>query len=276
MTPLELEQLAREIGDEVRQRLGHAPQAEAGPSCACETPAREPRSSGQSAALSAPDLQHRVAGLINQALLRADATEQQIHRLCDEARQYRFGSICVQPSRVAIAVRELRATNVLVSSVIGYPHGATLTPVKLAEAEQVLKLGASALELSIHAGALESGDLDAVYTEIRALAECAHAAGRKVKVLAEFPALGEQQQVTVCALARLAGADAVKTSADLPGSLLSVNDMSLAHRIVGGELDIEAAGGVNSYARFLEMTAAGASRVSTHAGAAIVNEAARG
>jgi deoxyribose-phosphate aldolase len=214
--------------------------------------------------------------LINQTLLRADATEQQIRQLCGEARQYRFGSVCVQPARVALAVRELRGTKIQVCSVIGYPHGATLTPVKLAEAEQVLKLGAGALELAIHAGSLESGDLDAVYTEIRVLAECARAAGAQLKVLAELPSLGEQAQVTVCALARLAGADAVKTSADLPGSLLSVNDLSLTNRIVGGELDIEAAGGVNDYARFREMLAAGASRVGSEAGVAIVNEAARG
>jgi deoxyribose-phosphate aldolase len=273
MTPLEIEQLAREIGDEVMQRLGHAPKAEAAAACACETPARAPQANGRSAARTAVSFPPGVAGLINQTLLRADATGQQIQQFCREARQHRFGSICVQPPRVALAVRELRGSKVQVCAVIGYPHGATLTPVKRTEAEQVLKLGAHALELAIDPGALASGDLDAVYTEIRALAECAHAAGAALKVLAEMAALGEEQKVTVCALAKLGGADAVKTSADLPGSAVTIDDVSLAYRIVGGELGIEAAGGVDCYARFRDMMAAGASRVGTAAGAVIVREA---
>jgi deoxyribose-phosphate aldolase len=214
--------------------------------------------------------------LINQALLRPDATDEEIRSLCREARHYRFGSVCVQPSRVAAAGRELRGTGVKLGAVIGYPHGATLTPVKLAEAAQVLKLGASELELSIHPGALKSGDLDAVYTEIRLAAEYTHAAGAVLKVQAEMAALSDEQKVLVCALARLGSADALKISLDLPGSAASAGDVALAHRIVGGELGIEAAGGVDSYARFREMIDAGANRVATAAGAAIVSEAGTG
>lgn len=271
MTPLELDQLVREIGDEVQRRLGRLP--DEAHACACETavPAVR-RANGMALGWTAPA--QGIAGSINQALLQPDAGEEEIRRLCREARHYRFGSVCVQPSSVAVAVRELRGTNVAVAAVVSYPHGATLTPVKLAEAGQVLKLGASELELAIHAGALKWGDLDAVYTEIRLAAQCARAAKATLKVLTEMAALGEEQKVIVCALARLGGADAVKTSADLPGSAALASDVELAHRIVGGELGIEAAGGVESYSRFLEMMAAGATRVATAMGAAIVNEAA--
>jgi deoxyribose-phosphate aldolase len=270
MTPLELDQLVREIGDEVQRRLGQAAPAHA---CACAMPS--PPAANGSALRRAPPRQG-IAALINQALLRPDATEDEIRSLCREARHYRFGSVCVQPSRVAVAGRELRGTGVRIGAVIGYPHGATLTPVKLAEAAQVLKLGAGELELAIHPGALKSGDLDTVYTEIRLSAECAHAAGAVLKVQADLAGLSDEQKVLVCALARLGGADALKTSLDLPGSAASAADVVLAHRIVGGELGIEAAGGVDSYSRFREMIDAGANRVATAAGVAIVSEAGTG
>ena len=269
MTPLELDQLVREIGDAVQRRLASAPAAVH--ACACAAPA--PRADSRPA-LGGVAAQQGIAGLIIQSLLGPDASHEQIRQLCREARQYRFGAVCVQPSRVAAAVRELRGTSVRVGAAIGYPHGATLTPVKLCEAAQVMKLGASELEMAIDAGALKSGDLDAVYTEIRLAADCAHAAGAVLKVLADMATLGDEQKTTFCALARLAGADMVKTSGDLPGSTASASDVALAHRIVGGELGIEVAGGVDSYSRFREMLAAGATRVATAAGVAILGEGA--
>jgi deoxyribose-phosphate aldolase len=291
MNPLELDQLVREIGDEVLRRLGQAPGGPAAHACACGTASapqppslHQPRGAATSNGTpSQPGLpqrnssphsssQHEIARLINHTLLCPEASPQEIHRLCHEARQYGFASACVQPSAVARAVRELRGTNIKVCTVIGYPQGATLTPVKLAEAELALKLGAHELELAIHPGALQAGDLDAVYTEIRAVAECARAGGAALKVLVEMASLSEQHQVTACALARLAGAGALKTSAGLPGSTTSANDVALAHRIVGGELGIEAAGGIDSYSRFRDMIAAGATRVSSNAGVAIVSE----
>jgi deoxyribose-phosphate aldolase len=268
MTPLELDQLVREIGEEVQRRLGPAaPNAHV---CACGT-AVPVSANGAASTRVAP--QEGVASSITQALLWPGAGEEEIRRACRELRQHGFASVCVQPSRVAAAVRELRGANVAVAAVIGYPQGATLTPVKLAEAAQVLKLGASELELTIHPGALRWGDLDAVYTEIRLAVECAHEAGAALKVLAEMSAMDDEQKATICALARLAGADTIKTSLDLAGAASSGEDVALAHRIVGGELGIEAAGGVDNYSRFLEMMEAGATRVATAAGVAILSEA---
>jgi deoxyribose-phosphate aldolase len=258
MTPLELDQLVREIGDEVQRRLGAVPPA-------------APKANGF-APRSAPPPQG-LAGLINLALLQPDATDADVRDLCRQARHHGFGSVCVQPCGVAAAVRELRGTKVKVAAVVGYPHGATLTPVKLHEAAQVLKLGAGELEMAVHTGALKSGDLDGVYTEIRLAAECAHGAGAALKVVAEMSLLGDEQNATLCALARLGGADAIKTSADVPGSAASAGAVALARRVLGGELGIEAAGGIDRYARLQEMLAAGATRVATAAGAVIVSEA---
>lgn len=286
MTPLELDQLVREIGEAVQRR---APAAVAGHACACGTAVAQPvrrmasvadtaAVTGQGGAAARGWVRPRegIAGLLVQSLLRPDAGPQEIRQICREARQYRFSAVCVQPSYVAAAVRELRGTSVKVGAVIGYPHGATLTPVKLEEAAQVIKLGASELEMAIHPGALRWGDLDAVYTEIRLVAERAHAAGASLKVLAEMTVLGDEQKTMLCALARLAGADAVKTSTDLPGTAGSAGDVALAHRVVGGELGIEAAGGIDGYPRFREMIAAGATRVATAAGVAILGEVANG
>ncbi len=288
MTPLELDALVRDIGRELQRRLAGA--APVSHFCGCGT-ASPPRTG---ASASIPQLGNGsasgtragngsgshpgsggqgIAATINQALLPPDAGSDDIRELCREARRFCFGSVCVQPARVALAVRELRGSGVAVATVIGYPYGATLTPVKLAEAAEVLKLGAAQLELTIHPGALRSGDLDAVYTEIRLAVACAHAAGATLKVLTEMAALAEEQRATACALARLGGADGVKTSLDLPGAVAAAGDVALAHRIVGGELSIEAAGGVDSYPRFREMLAAGATRVATAAGAAIVTAA---
>jgi deoxyribose-phosphate aldolase len=284
MSPLELDQLVREIGDEVQRRLGNTPAASS--ACACSTPAPAIGSIAAGGSISASrstaasthaasgltTARSSVAGMINQALLRPEATAGEIVRLCGEARHYGFASVCVQPSRVALAVSTLCGAKVRVGTVIGYPHGATLTPVKLAEAEQVLKLGACELELAVHSGGLNSGDLDTAYTEIRLMAEFAHAAGAALHVLVEMPLLAEEQKVIACVLAKLGAADLVKTSSELGGAA-ATGDVALAQRVVGGDLGIEAAGGIDSHARLLEMVAAGATRVGTSAGAAIVNQA---
>lgn len=276
MNPLELDQLVREIGSEVFRRLGEPPKAAAGMACACGTTAEpRPAANGHAVPRGVGVPGAGLGGLISQAILKPDATEQEIRSLCREARGAHLAAVSVQPSRVALAVRELSGSGMTVSAVIGYPHGATLTPVKLVEAEQVMKLGATELELTVHPGALQSGDLDSVYTEIRSLAHLAHDAGAVLKVLAEMALLSEEQKVNACVLAKLGGADFVKTATDLAGLSAATQDVALAYRIVGGDLGIEAAGQIDSYARLEEMMAAGATRISTAASAQILGQAPR-
>lgn len=272
MSPLELDQLVREIGDEVQRRLGGP--AVSVPACACGAPATKGPRAGR-IARDPVSSRAEVGATINQMLLRPDTTAGQVRQLCGEARQFGFASVCVTPPWVSLAVRELRGTKARVAAVIGYPHGTTLTPVKLAEAEQVLKLGACELEMVIHPGALNSGQLDEVYSEIRLFTQQARGADAKAKVVVEMALLAEEQKVMACALARLGGADMLKTSAD-QGGVVAADDVALAHRIIGGELGIEAAGGIDSHARLREMMNAGATRVGTSAGAAIMNEALHG
>jgi len=286
MTQHELDEIVRLVGDELLAKLGHAPANGAGPagaSCGCEHPAnRSAAPAGLTevlpeTGLACPDWappKQGIAGLIDHTLLRPDACEAEVIELCAEARKYRFATVCIQPAWVARAVRELQGSAVKTCTVIGFPHGASLTPVKCAEAEQALKLGAEELDMVIHAGALKSGNEDLVFTDIRCLADLARQAGAVVKVILEMGSLSEQQKITACVLAKLAGADFVKTSTGFGPAGADPADVSLMHRVVGGEMGIKAAGGINSYQRMELMMQSGATRIGTSAGVRIVEQAA--
>ena len=286
MTPHELDEIVRLVGDELLVKLGHVPANGTGPggsSCGCEHPTNGAGTAASLAdVLPATDLvcpgwappEEGVAGLIDHTLLRPDACEAEIVELCAEARQHGFATVCVQPTWVATAVRELQDSAVKTCTVIGFPHGATLTPVKCAEAEQALKLGAEELDMVINAGALKSGNEDLVFTDIRCLAELAHQAGAFVKVIFEMGSLSEEQKITACVLAKLAGADFVKTSTGFGPAGAQPADVSLMHRVVGGEMGIKAAGGINSYQRMELMMRSGATRIGASAGVSIVKQAA--
>ncbi len=286
MTQHELDEIVRLVGDELLAKLGHAPANGTGPaggSCGCGQPAN---GSGTSARLpgvlpgtdvACPDWaapKQGIAGLIDHTLLRPDACEAEIIELCAEARKYRFATVCIHPTWVARAVRELQGSAVKTCTVIGFPHGASLTPVKCAEAEQALKLGAEELDMVINVGALKSGNEDLVFTDIRCLADLARQAGAVLKVILEMGSLGEQQKITACVLAKLAGADFVKTSTGFGPAGADPADVSLLHRVVGGEMGIKAAGGIHSYQRMELMMRSGATRIGASAGVRIVEQAA--
>ncbi len=286
MTQLEIDQLVREIGDELLQRLG--PQsglakAASSPSCGCsqcaaaqnETPAGKPAEvNGIGFQGSWIPPKEGIAGLIDHTLLRPEATEAEIVQLCGEAKRYRFAAVCVQPCWLARVVRELRGAKVKACTVIGFPHGATLTPVKCAEAEQALKLGARELDMVVHIGALKSGDLDVVFSDIRAVVDLARRAEACVKVILEMPLLTETEKIHGAALARLAGAAFVKTSTGFGPAGADPRDVALLKRVVGSETGIKAAGGIRSYPRLQQMMAAGATRIGASASVKILEEAA--
>ena len=286
MTQHELDEIVRLVGDELLSKLGHAPANGAGPTgalCGCEHPANGAGTSARlpevlpETAVTCPDWappKEGVASLIDHTLLRPDACEAEIIELCAGARKYRFATVCIQPTWVARAVRELRSSSVKTCTVIGFPHGASLTPVKCSEAEQALKLGAEELDMVINVGALKSGNEDLVITDIRCLAELAHQASAVVKVILEMGSLKEQQKITACVLAKLAGADFVKTSTGFGPAGADPADVSLMHRVVGGEMGIKAAGGINSYQRMELMMRSGATRIGASSGVRIVEQAA--
>jgi len=269
---LDFDELVRRIGDAILQRLGHAPADAANGACGCQI--KEPRA----VVAPTPDVRGWIApegglaAIIDHTLLRPDATKAEITKLCAEARQHGFGAVCVQPSWVAHAARELAGSAVRAVSVVGFPHGATVTPVKREETEQLIRLGAHEVDMVAHIGALRAGDLDHVHTDIAAVVAIARRARAAVKVILEMGLLNEEQKINGCVVAMLAGAGFVKTSTGFGPSGADANDVALMHRIVGGRMGIKAAGGIRSFAHLREMMAAGATRIGTSSGITILAE----
>ena len=213
-----------------------------------------------------------IAGSIDHTLLRPDASERDVIRVCDEARTNGFHSACIHPDKVALAERQLRGSGVKVCTVIGFPHGAHVTPVKCAEAEQSLKSGARELDMVINIGALKQGRLDSVHSEIRSIVELAHSADAIVKVILEMGYLDHETKVRGCVVARLAGADFVKTATGFGPAGADPEDVALMRQVVGHEMGIKAAGGIRTYARFRDMMRAGATRIGASASLTILEE----
>ena len=214
-----------------------------------------------------------LAPYIDHTLLRPEATPEQIERLCHEALQYGFASVCVNPSYVPLADSLLRGSSVAVCTVIGFPLGATLTVAKATEACAALAAGATELDMVIHIGKLKSGDNWYVYNEIARLALVAHESGAKLKVIIETALLTDAEKCMMCQIATQACADYVKTSTGLSSGGATVEDVRLLRSLLGGKIGVKASGGIKDYATAKAMFDAGATRIGTSAGVAIVTGA---
>ncbi len=246
MDTQQIEQLAAQIGEEILARSGRRPEA----------------------------AKASVASLIDHTLLRPEATARQIADLCREARQYGFAAVCVNPCWVALAVNELAGSKVKIATVAGFPLGATTTEAKVAEAAAALRVGAREIDMVMNIGALRGGDLETVRQDIQAVTAEAHAAGAIVKVILETALLDDRQKAVACTLAKMAGADFVKTSTGFGPAGATVEDVALMRRVVGAELGVKAAGGIRTLDDLRRMTAAGANRIGTSAGVKIVEASA--
>jgi deoxyribose-phosphate aldolase len=215
-----------------------------------------------------------VAGLIDHTLLKPEATREDIVRVCREARQFGFASVCVNPYWVPLAASELAGSCVKVCSVAGFPLGASAASIKRAEAEEALREGAQEIDMVINVGALRSGDFEVVDGEIRAVAEACHRAGAIVKTILETALLDDRQKAIACALAKLAGADFVKTSTGFGPAGATVEDVALMRLVVGPEMGVKAAGGIRTLDDFQRMVAAGATRIGASASVKIAEAAA--
>jgi deoxyribose-phosphate aldolase len=215
----------------------------------------------------------KIAGLIDHTLLKPDSTASQIVKLCAEAREHEFASVCVNPCWVPLAARELAGSPVKICTVIGFPLGANSTATKQFEAADALRSGAREIDMVINVGALRSGDPALVKADIHAVVEVTHKAGAIVKVILENALLTDEQKVTACKLAVEAGADFVKTSTGFASGGATVEDVALMRRTVGPDIGVKAAGGVRSLDDLQKMVAAGATRVGTSSGAAIIASA---
>jgi deoxyribose-phosphate aldolase len=213
-----------------------------------------------------------VAGVIDHTLLRPDATRQDIEQLCREAVEFRFASVCVNPTWIALASSMLRPHGVGVCSVVGFPLGATTPDVKQLETRRAIFDGATEIDMVINIGALKSGDLRVVERDIAAVTDACQPCGVLSKVIIEAALLTDDEKISACALAKAAGADFVKTSTGFAKGGATVADVALMRRVVGPEMGVKAAGGVRDYEGLKAMVAAGASRVGASAGVRIVRE----
>jgi deoxyribose-phosphate aldolase len=212
-----------------------------------------------------------LAVCIDHTLLRPEATSQQVEQLCREAAENRFASVCVNPVNVAACVEMLRGAGVAVCTVAGFPLGATTTEVKVFETRQAVQLGASEIDMVIHVGALKSREFAAVHDDIARVArECGRDA--LLKVIIEAALLEDEEKVQACTIARLAGADFVKTSTGFGPGGATLHDVELMRRTVGEELGVKAAGGIRDRATAERMIAAGADRIGASASVKIVRE----
>ncbi len=213
-----------------------------------------------------------AARIIEHTLLKPDASRRHVTVLCGEALRYGFHSVMVNPANVALAVAELRATEVKVGTVVGFPLGASITPVKLVEAEAALREGAVELDMVMNIGALKSGERRLVQSEIRSLTQLAHSRGAVLKLILENTLLTPEEKILACALAAEAGVDFVKTSTGLADGGATAADVALMRGVVGVNIGVKAAGGIRTAAQLLEMVDAGANRIGTSSGVQIVRE----
>jgi deoxyribose-phosphate aldolase len=213
-----------------------------------------------------------VAGMIDHTLLKPDATRADIEKLCSEAAEFRFATVCVNPTWVAVSASRLRGTGVGVCSVVGFPLGATTADVKHYETRRAIFDGAAEIDMVINLGALKSGDLRLVERDIAAVVSPCREADVLSKVIIEAVLLTDEEKVTACTLAKAAGADFVKTSTGFASGGATAADVALMRRVVGAEMGVKAAGGVRDYEGLKAMVAAGATRVGASAGVRIVQQ----
>ena len=213
-----------------------------------------------------------IAGLIDHTLLKPDATRGGIEQLCREAAEFRFATVCVNPTWVALAARLLRDSPVAVCAVVGFPLGATTPDVKHYETRRAIFDGAREIDMVINVGALKSGDLRLVERDIEAVTGPCRDCGATSKVIIEAALLTDDEKVTACTLAKAAGADFVKTSTGFGPGGATAADVALMRRVVGAEMGVKAAGGVKDLGSLQAMVTAGATRVGASAGVRIVQE----
>lgn len=213
-----------------------------------------------------------VAGMIDHTLLKPDATRQEIEKLCREAAQFHFATVCVNPGWVALAAQLLRGSGVGVCSVVGFPLGATTADVKHYETRRAIFDGASEIDMVINIGALKSGDLQTVERDIAAVVGPCREANVVSKVILEVALLNDDEKIAGCTLSKAVGADFVKTSTGFASGGATAADVALMRRVVGADMGVKAAGGVRDYEGLKAMVAAGATRVGASAGVKIVQE----
>ena len=209
------------------------------------------------------------AAMIDHTLLKADATRDQIEKVCTEAKQYVFASVCVNPTWVKYSAELLAGTDVKVCTVIGFPLGASTSAVKAFETKDAIANGAGEIDMVINIGALKNGEFDVVRDDIKAVVDAAN--GTLVKVIIETCLLTNEEKVKACELSVEAGADFVKTSTGFSTGGATAEDIALMRKTVGPDLGVKASGGVRNLEDMKRMIENGATRIGASSGVAIMN-----
>lgn len=213
----------------------------------------------------------KLSKYIDHTLLKAEAREEEVIKLCSEAKEYDFFSVCVNPSFVELASKELKGSDVKVCTVIGFPLGATTMQTKAFETKDAIEKGAHEVDMVINVGALKDEKYDYVREDIKAVVDASNKKAL-VKVIIESCLLTDEEKVKACELSKEAGADYVKTSTGFSTGGATAADIALMRKTVGAELGVKASGGVRTYEDSIAMIEAGASRIGASASIAIVEK----
>jgi len=224
----------------------------------------------KTSSFDAKNITKEIASLIDHTLLKANATEEEIIKLCEEAKEYGFASVCVNPVYVSLCKQLLKGTNIKVCTVVGFPLGATTSNVKAFEAKEAIANGADEIDMVINIGALKSGNYQLVLDDIKAVREATR--GKILKVIIETAYLTKEEKIKACELAKQAEADFVKTSTGFAPTGATVEDVALMKSVVGPKIGVKASGGIRTLEDALKMVKAGATRIGTSASVSIVKD----
>jgi deoxyribose-phosphate aldolase len=214
----------------------------------------------------------QLAKVIDHSLLRPELTEEDVIAGCELAHKYHVATVCVKPCHVQLAARVLKNSDVIVSTVVGFPHGSNRTEVKVLEAELAIEDGAEELDMVLNIGQLRTGKYDSVRDDIKAVCDVAHAHQAKVKVILENAYLTDEEKVTACKLSEEAGADWVKTSTGFAPSGATMEDLKLMRETVSEDVQIKAAHGVRTLDAIIPVIDVGCTRVGATATATILDD----
>ena len=290
MTHTELDRLVAQIGEEILARVGSngaTPKKGEGlnlpdqvcPGCTqrcaqtCARNTKEIIAAGAnrvSASEKLTKIDPAIAALIDHTILKPEATRNDVIKICREARQYNFASVCVNPYWVPLVKSELAGSPVLVCTVVGFPLGATSTEAKVCETENSIRAGAQEIDMVINVGALRSGDTEAVRKDVEGVVQAAHRGRAIVKVILETALLDDTQKTVACQICKAAGADFVKTSTGFSTAGATAHDIALMRAAVGPGMGVKASGGIRTLQDLQTMTAAGATRIGASASVKIV------
>ncbi len=215
-----------------------------------------------------------ISGYIDHTLLKPEATITNIEKLCQEALEFGFASVCVNPVYVSHAYSLLKNSDVAVCSVVGFPLGANVTETKVTEARLALENGASEIDMVINVGALKSGYYKIVQNDIQAVVSVCKKYRALCKVIIEAALLTDSEKEKVCELVAISGADFVKTSTGFSSGGATIHDVELMSKFAQkNAMGVKAAGGIRTFDDVMKMINAGATRIGTSAGKKIVTEA---